>query len=79
VFPPLQIPPAPGASSLLVEELLAAARAVLFLLLAYWVYVDAGRRGDDEPALWATAVGGLGLVSLFAGLFALVVYVGHRA
>lgn len=55
---------------------------LLFLLvpflLAYWVYNDASERGNDDAALWALAVGGLGLLTFFGGFLALAVYIWDR-
>jgi uncharacterized BrkB/YihY/UPF0761 family membrane protein len=55
---------------------------VLFLVvsfvLTYWVYTDAQKRGNDNAALWALAVGVLWLVTFFGGILALVVYIWDR-
>jgi len=56
--------------------------ALLFLILpfilAYWVYNDAQKRGNDNAALWALAVGGLTFLTFFGGILALVVYIWDR-
>jgi hypothetical protein len=46
--------------------------------LAYWVYTDAEKRGDDRAALWALAVGGLTVLTGLGGLVALAVYLWQR-
>lgn len=55
---------------------------LLFLIvpfiMAYWVYNDAERRGDDNAALWALAVGALTYLTLFGGFLALAVYIWQR-
>jgi len=55
---------------------------VLFLVvsfvLTYWVSTDAQKRGNDNAALWALAVGVLWLVTFFGGILALVVYIWDR-
>lgn len=55
---------------------------VFFLILpfamSYWVYTDAERRGNDDGALWALAVGGLTYLTFFGGFLALAVYVWQR-
>jgi len=56
--------------------------ALLFLILpfilAYWVYNDAQKRGNDNAALWALAIGGLTFLTFFGGILALVVYIWDR-
>lgn len=51
---------------------------ILPFVLAYWVYNDAERRGKDNAAFWAIAVGGLTFLTLFGGLLALAVYIWDR-
>lgn len=58
---------------------------ILFLIpivlgfgLAYWVYNDAERRGRENAALWALAVGGLTLTTFFGGVLAFAVYIWQR-
>ena len=51
---------------------------ILAFVLAYWVYNDATKRGDDNAALWALTAGGLTLMSFFGGLLAVAVYVWQR-
>lgn len=46
--------------------------------MAYWVYIDGDRRGDDNAALWALAVGGLTVMTLVGGFVALAVYIWQR-
>lgn len=46
--------------------------------MAYWVYNDADRRGEDNAALWAVVVGGLTYLTLFGGFLALAVYIWQR-
>ena len=65
----------PGGPELL---LLGLVLLVVPFALAYWVYTDAERRGDDNAALWALAAGGLTYLTLFGGLLAVAVYVWQR-
>ncbi|MFB6101593.1 MAG: hypothetical protein ABEJ73_03415 [Haloplanus sp.] len=55
---------------------------VFFLLvpfaMAYWVYQDAAKRGDDRAAFWALAVGGLTYLTGIGGFLALAVYLWQR-
>lgn len=51
---------------------------ILPFVLAYWVYNDAERRGKDNAAFWAIAVGGLTFLTLFGGLLTLAVYIWDR-
>jgi hypothetical protein len=64
----------PGGPELLIIGLLF----IIPFALAYWVYTDAERRGDEHAAWWALAVGGLTFLTLFGGILALVVYVWQR-
>ena len=66
----------PGGLELLVIGLLFL--PVLGVGLAYVVYADARRRGNENAALWALAVGGLTVTTLFGGFLALAVYVWDR-
>lgn len=51
---------------------------IIPFVMAYWVYNDAERRGEDNAALWAVAVGGLTYVTFFGGFLALAVYIWQR-
>lgn len=51
---------------------------VVPFIMAYWVYNDAEKRGNDSAALWALAVGGLTYMTVFGGFLALAVYVWQR-
>jgi hypothetical protein len=51
---------------------------ILPFVLAYWVYTDAERRGKDNAAFWAIAVGGLTFLTLFGGLLTPAVYIWDR-
>lgn len=66
----------PGGPELLIILLFFIA---LPFVMAYWVYNDAERRGDDRAAFWAIAVGALTFLTFFGGILALVVYVWQRA
>lgn len=70
---PLQFP-VPGGPELVIILLIF----LLPFVLAYWVYTDASKRGNDNAALWALIVGVLTLFTLFGGLIALVVYIWDR-
>jgi len=65
----------PGGPELLIIGLVAL---VIPFVLAYWVYNDAEKRGDDRAALWALAVGGLTVLTGLGGLVALAVYLWQR-
>jgi hypothetical protein len=71
----LQLPGAPGSLELLIVGLLYV---VVPFVLAYWVYNDADRRGDDNAALWALGVGALTYLTFFGGFLALAVYYWQR-
>ena len=68
----------PGGPELLILLLIFALLVVLPFVLAYWTYKDAERRGDDNAALWALAVGGLTVTTLVGGFVALAVYIWQR-
>lgn len=68
----------PGGPELLIILLIGLVFLLVPFVLTYWVYTDATRRGDDNAALWAVAVGGLTFLTFFGGLLALVVYVWDR-
>lgn len=65
----------PGGPELLILGLILL---VVPFAMAYWVYNDATRLGDDNAALWALAVGVLGFLTLVGGVLALAVYVWQR-
>lgn len=67
--------PVPGGIELLLAGLVFV---LLPFFLAYWVYNDADRRGDDNAALWALAVGGFTFLTFFGGFLALAVYIWDR-
>ena len=58
--------------------LLGTIGLIVPFVLAYWVYNDATRRGNDSAALWAIAVGGLGYLTFFGGILAFAVYFWDR-
>lgn len=74
---PLQAP-IPGGPELLIVLIIGALYLVVPFALAYWVYTDADRRGNDNAALWALAVGGLTFLTFFGGFLALAVYIWDR-
>lgn len=65
----------PGGLELVIVGLLFL---IIPFVMAYWVYNDAERRGDDNAALWALAVGGLTYLTFFGGFLALAVYIWQR-
>lgn len=65
----------PGGPELVILGLVLL---ILPFVMAYWVYTDAERRGDDHAALWALAVGVFTFLTFFGGLLALAVYVWQR-
>lgn len=65
----------PGGPELLI---LGVFFLIVPFVLAYWVYTDAERRGEDNAALWALAVGALTFLTFFGGILALVVYIWDR-
>jgi peptidoglycan/LPS O-acetylase OafA/YrhL len=71
---PLQLG-VPGGPELLIVGVLLL---ILPFVLAYWVYTDAQKRGNDNTALWALAVGALTFLTFFGGILALVVYIWDR-
>jgi len=74
---PLQLP-VPGLPELVILALIGALFIVLPFAMAYWTYTDAERRGGDNAALWALAVGGLTVTTFVGGFVALAVYVWQR-
>ena len=65
----------PGGPEILILGLIFL---VIPFFMAYWVYTDAERRGNDNAALWALAVGALTYLTLFGGFLALAVYFWQR-
>lgn len=65
----------PGGPELLIIGLIFL---IIPFVMAYWVYNDAERRGEDNAALWALAVGGLTYLTFFGGFLALAVYIWQR-
>lgn len=51
---------------------------ILAVVLGYWVYTDATKRGNDNAMLWALVVGILTLLTIVGGLIGLAVYVWKR-
>lgn len=74
---PLQ-PFVPGGPELLILALIGVLFIALPFVMAYWTYTDAERRGGDNAALWALAVGGLTVTTFVGGFVALAVYVWQR-
>ncbi len=68
----------PGAPELVIVVLIMFLLVALPFALAYWTYTDAERRGEDNAALWALAVGGLTVTTFLGGFVALAVYVWQR-
>jgi len=65
----------PGGPELVIFGLIFL---IIPFVMAYWVYTDAERRGEENGALWALAVGALTFLTLFGGILALVVYIWQR-
>ncbi|MDQ2056331.1 MULTISPECIES: hypothetical protein [Halobellus] len=65
----------PGGPELIILGLIFL---IIPFAMAYWVYNDAERRGEDNAALWAVVVGGLTYLTFFGGILALVVYIWQR-
>lgn len=68
----------PGGVELLIIGILGLLYLIVPFVLAYWVYNDAGRRGNENAALWALVVGALTFLTFFGGFLALAVYVRDR-
>lgn len=68
----------PGGLELLILGLVMIFFLIVPFVLAYWVYTDAERRGNENAALWAVVVGGLTFLTFFGGILALVVYLWDR-
>ncbi len=69
----------PGGPELLIILLIFLVGSVVAFALAYYVYTDAEKRGEDNGALWALAAGLASLVaSPLGGLVVLFVYVLQR-
>jgi hypothetical protein len=65
----------PGGPELLIIGLILL---VIPFVLAYYVYTDAERRGEEYAAFWALAVGTLTFLTFFGGILAVVVYLWQR-
>ena len=65
----------PGGPELVIFGLIFL---IIPFVMAYWVHTDAERRGEENGALWALAVGALTFLTLFGGILALVVYIWQR-
>jgi hypothetical protein len=68
----------PGGPELAIIGIIGLLLLVVPFVLAYWVYRDAERRGEDNAALWAVVVGGLTFLTFFGGFLALAVYIWDR-
>ena len=69
----------PGDPELLIVLLVFLVGPVIAFVLAYYVYTDAEKRGEDNGALWALAAGLASLVaSPIGGFVVLFVYVLQR-
>lgn len=72
--------PVPGGAELAVIGLVGLLVTLLALGVAYWVYRDASRRGNDNAEIWAIAVALAGIFGNLLGLvvlFALYLLVGR--
>ena len=69
----------PGGPELLIVLLIFLIGPVVGFVLAYYIYTDAEKRGEENGALWAV-VAGLASVAAtpLAGLVVLFVYVLQR-
>ena len=66
----------PGGPELLIILLIGP---VIAVALAYYIYTDAEKRGEDNGALWAVVAGLASIVaSPIGGLIVLFVYVLQR-
>lgn len=74
---PLQFGP-PGGIELLIIGVIGLLLLAVPFVLTYWVYTDAKKRGNDNAAPWALAVGVLTVMTFFGGILALVVYIWDR-
>lgn len=68
----------PGGPELIIIGLIGVLALIVPFVLAWWVYNDAERRGNENAALWAIAVGGLTFLTFFGGILAFVVYLWDR-
>lgn len=72
---PIQIGGIPGGVELLI---VGSLWLIIPFVLAYWVYTDGEKRGEENSEWWAVAVGGLGYLTFFGGLLAFTIYVWQR-
>ncbi|WP_254839914.1 hypothetical protein [Natronomonas marina] len=69
----------PGGPELLIVLLLFVLSLVVPFVLAYYIYTDAERRGEENGALWAVVAGLAAIVATpVGGLLVLLVYVLQR-
>ena len=69
----------PGGPELLILLLVFLIGPVIGFALAYYIYTDAEKRGEDNGALWAVVAGLASIVaSPIGGLIVLFVYVLQR-
>lgn len=72
---PIQLVGPPGSVELLV---VGSVWLIVPFLLAYWVFTDGNKRGEDQAEWWAVAVGGLGYLTFVGGFLAFAVYIWQR-
>ena len=68
----------PGGPELLIIGVIGLILIIMPFVLAYWVYTDAQKRGNNNAALWAITVGALTFLTFFGGILAFVVYIWDR-
>jgi uncharacterized membrane protein len=69
----------PGGPELLIVLLLFVLSLVVPFVLAFYIYTDAERRGEENGALWAVVAGLAAIVATpVDGLLVLLVYVLQR-
>ena len=69
----------PGGPELLIVLLIFLVGPVIGAALAYYIYTDAEKRGEDNGALWAVVAGLASIVATpIGGLIVLFVYVLQR-